>query len=229
MCTANNCLENRPSDRTECAQRELDVAGAGREVDDEVVQVTPVRRRQQLLDEACVDGSRPLQSLQELCTESTSRPLTAGQCVTPDARCSNRHATAKATAFGRSHNTAIRGRKRLRLTRHHGAAHDGGALPCKAEGHRLHALVLHRRQRLRGSQAKHNQLEHGSRQALCCPEEHRLHALELHGVSACAHRPHMNEILGGKFHPRLWERQAVLEPCERMQQLDHAGNVRDFR
>lgn len=29
------------------------------------------------------------------------------------------------------------------LTRHHGAAHDGAALPRKAKGHSLHALVLH--------------------------------------------------------------------------------------
>ncbi len=35
------------------AQGELDVAGAGREVDNQVVQLAPLRARQQLLDEAC--------------------------------------------------------------------------------------------------------------------------------------------------------------------------------
>lgn len=33
--------------------------------------------------------------------------------------------------------------QRAALTRHHGAAHDGAALPRKAKGHGLHALVLH--------------------------------------------------------------------------------------
>jgi hypothetical protein len=35
------------------AERELDVASAGREVHDQVVQRAPPRRRQQLLDHAC--------------------------------------------------------------------------------------------------------------------------------------------------------------------------------
>lgn len=36
------------------------------------------------------------------------------------------------------------GRRQAELTRHHGAAHDGTALACKAKGHRLDALILHR-------------------------------------------------------------------------------------
>ncbi len=61
------------------AQRELDVAGAGREVHDQVVQRAPLRCGQQLLDHACARMTAA--SLSDAINGATIEPSYGPECV----------------------------------------------------------------------------------------------------------------------------------------------------